>query len=238
VKRNLPISLLLHAVVLGLLALLGGTVQASAWKSPELIRVRFAGPGGPGGGRTRLVTPPTAAPRAEADKPAPPKPEPGTRHLPKAPPQEKKKPKPASVTPKGYAPDAKDSHARPDANGRAGGVPGGKGSPGVNPGGGPQAGGTDQPFPFDWYLALVQERISRNWNPIALSQRACAVHFFIQGDGRIVGVTLSETSGEPMFDREALRALTATDRLPPLPAGFGSRTLGVTFYFSSAGSEP
>ena len=236
-KRNLPISLALHALLLGLLALVGGTVQASAWRQSDLIHVRFAGPGGPGGGRTRLVAPPTPAPRAEADKPSPPKPEPGTRHLPKAP-DDHKKPKPVEATPKGYAPDAKGAKGAADANGRPGGVPGGKGSAGVSPGGGPLAGGTDEPFPFDWYLALVQERISRNWNPIAAAQRACAVHFFIQGDGRIVGAELSESSGEPLFDREALRALSATDRLPPLPAGFGARALGVTFYFSTPGTEP
>ncbi len=231
--RTVPHSIALHLAVLGLLALVGGRVQPQAWRSPELIRVRFAGPGGPGAGKARLVAP---AVKAASETPAPPKPEPGTRHVPKAPPAKDKKAKPPAPTAKGYAPDQKS--AKPtDTAGGIGGKPGGQGVPGGSRGGGATAGGTDQPFPFDWYLSLVQERISRNWDPAAVgfvapSSRECTVHFVIGGDGRIADVTIAQSSGEALFDREALRAVTATNPLPGLPAGFGSRALGVSFIFT------
>jgi TonB family protein len=118
------------------------------------------------------------------------------------------------------------------ATGRTGGT-GGAGGLGT----GASAGGTDQPFPFAWYLTLVEGHISRNWNPTQLGfagqvERGCVVHFVIQENGAIAEAVVEETSGVALYDREALRAVTVANPLPPLPRGFGARSLGVSFIFT------
>lgn len=240
--RSLPWSLAGHVALLAALAVFGGSVTPPRAETRSAIRVRIGGgPAGSRGAPSRASSPLVAAAR---DEPAPPpKPQPGTRRLPVA----EKKPARTTVTKtarpvaKGLAPERpldKAPAPAPGGSGAAGatGRTGGSGGTGIL-GTGASAGGTDQPFPFAWYLTLVEGHISRNWNPTQLgfggqAERGCVVHFVIQENGAIAEVIVEETSGIALYDREALRAVTAANPLPPLPRGFGASSLGVSFIFT------
>jgi TonB family protein len=242
VLRSLPWSLAGHVALLAALAVFGGSVTPPRPEPRSAIRVRIGGgPPGSRGAASRASSPIVAPARNEPV--APPKPQPGTRRLPVA---EKK---PAQTTAKqtarpvakGLAPErtldktpapAPGGQGGAGATGRTGGTAGTGGL-----GTGASAGGTDQPFPFAWYLTLVEGHISRNWNPTQLGfgsqvERGCVVHFVIQENGAIAEAIVEETSGVALYDREALRAVTVANPLPPLPRGFGARSLGVSFIFT------
>ncbi len=91
-------------------------------------------------------------------------------------------------------------------------------------------------FAFTYYLVLVRNRIAGNWAPpagLATGGRAvrAVVYFRISRGGELSGVRLETASGFEFFDRSALRAVTISDPLPPLPLGFGGGELGVHFGF-------
>jgi len=100
-----------------------------------------------------------------------------------------------------------------------------------------QVAATDQPFPYQYYFGLIEGGIARKWQPKRLgfrdrSSRTCTVHFFIERNGLITRETIVESSGIPLFDREALQAVKSVRRFPPLPGGFSTGSLGVTFVFT------
>ena len=93
------------------------------------------------------------------------------------------------------------------------------------------------PSRFQYYLTLLEGRVSRNWNPKQLgfrqgSARTCVVHFHVEQDGRVTRETVTRSSGVPLFDREALQAVKRVGRFQPLPAGLATGALGVTFVFT------
>ncbi len=228
--RSLPWSLAGHVALLAALATFGGSVTPPRPEPRSAIRVRIGGvPPGSRGTPSRASSPLVAPTRNEPA--APPKPQPGTRRLPAAEkkPAQKAAKNMARPVAKGLAPDRPLDKAPAPAPGGTAGT-GGLGT-------GATTGGTDQPFPFAWYLTLVEGHISRNWNPTQMgfggqAARGCVVHFVIQENGAIAEATVGETSGVALYDREALRAVTAANPLPPLPRGFGARSLGVSFIFT------
>lgn len=91
-------------------------------------------------------------------------------------------------------------------------------------------------FAFTYYLVLVRNKIAANWAPpagLATGGRPvrAMVYFKIGRRGDVTGVRLEGASGIEFFDRSALRAVTISDPLPPLPDGFGGSELGVHFGF-------
>jgi TonB family protein len=94
-------------------------------------------------------------------------------------------------------------------------------------------------FEFAYYLALIRSRIGQVWSPPAGLATGGAVvravvYFRIERDGRIAGARLETSSGVEFFDRSALRAVTLSDPMPPLPLGYGGGDLGVHFGFEYA----
>ena len=93
----------------------------------------------------------------------------------------------------------------------------------------------DKNFKFAYYLEIVRETISYNWSPPPVSASdegvMTTVYFKIARDGRISGVKVEEKSIYDLFDRSATRAVNVSSPLPPLPAGFSGRWLGVHFEF-------
>jgi TonB family protein len=94
----------------------------------------------------------------------------------------------------------------------------------------------DQPdFRFAYYLEIVRERVSAAWSPPPAAGGSggvmATVYFRISRDGRITDFSIEQTSGRDLFDRSALRAVEMASPLPPLPAGFKGRWLGVHFEF-------
>ena len=93
----------------------------------------------------------------------------------------------------------------------------------------------DEDFRFAYYLEIVKERISFNWSPppVVGAQEGVmtTVYFRISRSGRVSRIKLEETSNSDLFDRSAMRAVDLSDPLPPLPAGFKGKWLGVHFEF-------
>jgi len=91
------------------------------------------------------------------------------------------------------------------------------------------------------YLGLIESRISRKWNPTQLGFRdskthSCTVHFFISRDGTINRETMVKSSGIPLFDRGALKAVKSVRKFPPMPGDYSGQELGVTFVFTMRSS--
>jgi TonB family protein len=91
-------------------------------------------------------------------------------------------------------------------------------------------------FEFTYYLMLIRNQIAANWtSPAGLSTGGnpvrAVVYFRVRRGGEILGVQLESASGFEFFDRSALRAVTVSDPLPPLPLGFSGGELGIHFGF-------
>jgi len=89
---------------------------------------------------------------------------------------------------------------------------------------------------FGWYVASVRSRISGNWllstiSPNILSAPRLYMAFTILRDGTITDVEITQSSGIPEVDRSALRAVLASNPLPPLPAEYAGNRVKVNLYF-------
>jgi protein TonB len=93
--------------------------------------------------------------------------------------------------------------------------------PGAQPA--PQGGvavSAGQDFRFPPYLAIIRDKIVRNWNPPpgAVEMKA-RVQFTIHRSGRVLDAKLEAGSGNFYFDQAAMRAVLASSPFPPLPEG-------------------
>jgi protein TonB len=232
VQRGLPYSLVLHGVLALLLVLVGGNVPAPALQPQQLIKVRLAD--------LPREEPPQLPPESVAQEQEPAD-EPEAQPEPEPPPPEPRRtpePEPTDVVEQPEEkpePDRERPLRQPEPE------------PLVEPGPAePQplvagqdiaVSATDQPFPFPVYLQIVRQRITREWNPPQAGRRSggewsSVVHFTIERSGQITRPNLVARSGISLLDREALRAVQSANPLPPLPAEFPSRALGITFVFT------
>ena len=90
-------------------------------------------------------------------------------------------------------------------------------------------------FEFPYYLVLIRNRIAGNWSPpagMSTGDKVRAVVYFRVGrSGELSDIRIESASGVEFFDHSALRAVTISDPMPPLPLGFASGELGVHFGF-------
>ena len=93
-------------------------------------------------------------------------------------------------------------------------------------------------FEFTYYLMLIRNKVAQNWAPPAglePGRRVQAVVYFRVGrGGGISSIRIETSSGVEFFDRSALRSVTVSDPLPPLPLGFPGSDLGIHFGFEYA----
>jgi TonB family protein len=80
------------------------------------------------------------------------------------------------------------------------------------------------------YLTTMAALIKGNWNSQVGAVGRTHLRFVIQKDGRIVDITVEQSSGVETMDLFARRALLLT-KLPPLPAGYSDPALAVHLYF-------
>jgi protein TonB len=80
------------------------------------------------------------------------------------------------------------------------------------------------------YLVTMLQRIRSNWNQSAARGEAL-VQFTIDRSGKISSVALERSSGNPIADVNAQRAVIQTAALPPLPGAFPNPTLTVHLNF-------
>ena len=95
----------------------------------------------------------------------------------------------------------------------------------------------DANFEFAYYLQIVRAQIARNWTPPAGSETGTRVevYFRVTRSGSISGLRVDLGSGNDIFDDSAIRAVTITEQLPPLPLGYAGADLGIHFGFEYTG---
>ncbi|MCB4792056.1 MAG: TonB family protein [Elusimicrobia bacterium] len=88
-------------------------------------------------------------------------------------------------------------------------------------------------FPYTYYTSMIVKKISRNWQwAVEFGRLKAVVYFKIQKDGSLTEVTVKESSGDSLYDQQALRAIKLSDPFPPLPQGYPEDNLGVFFEFT------
>ena len=90
----------------------------------------------------------------------------------------------------------------------------------------------DANFEYSYYLGLVQGKIGSNWVRNYIGRGKVKVYFRISRTGKIVSAIIEQSSGDPGLDRMALRAVTASDPMPPLPEGYVGDVLGIHIWFN------
>ncbi len=92
-------------------------------------------------------------------------------------------------------------------------------------------------FPFAWYLRQVQGKISERWEGQARDGTQPQVVFEIGRDGKVRGLAVEKTSGNPLYDQAALRAITDATPFPPLPEEFRETFLRIHLGFNYSGTR-
>jgi TonB family protein len=83
-------------------------------------------------------------------------------------------------------------------------------------------GGGGEGFYDSWYARQVEQRVGSNWLKSRMGiqfsgHQKVVIEFTVGPDGHIGDVKIQETTGAEAFNRSALRAVQASDPLPPLP---------------------
>ena len=90
-------------------------------------------------------------------------------------------------------------------------------------------------FPFPEYLRNIVAQVYRRWQrPSGNASLRAEVQFFIHGDGSVSNFQFVRRSGNFGFDLEAQGAIEAaanSSAFGPLPEGFASGVLPVSFFF-------
>ncbi len=89
-------------------------------------------------------------------------------------------------------------------------------------------------FPFGYFLAAIERRVSENWFSAASeggTGLTCVVYFRLMRDGSVSDARVETSSGNAYFDRSALRAVKSAAPFPPLPRAFTDAFLGIHFTF-------
>jgi TonB family protein len=89
-------------------------------------------------------------------------------------------------------------------------------------------------FPFAWYLAAVQRKITERWESRALQGRQPVVVFEIARDGRVSNVAVKQSSGNTYYDRAAMGAITDAAPFPRLPDEWPRASLVIQMGFNFA----
>jgi len=102
-------------------------------------------------------------------------------------------------------------------------------------GGTPFAGATIDNASFDYPYWFTQSfyKIQSNWrNPVAADYALIAVVYFqVLKSGRVVEITLRQSSGVPAYDQACLSAVEQSAPFPPLPRDFTDEIIGITLPF-------
>jgi TonB family protein len=94
---------------------------------------------------------------------------------------------------------------------------------------------------YEWgpYAAEMLRRIRYHWQipEIAMlgTQGVVRIHFFIERDGRVTGLTIESGSGKPPLDFAARDAILNASPLPPLPddlVGVAREGVTIAFYYN------
>jgi TonB family protein len=92
-------------------------------------------------------------------------------------------------------------------------------------------------FQYNWYLRILSQKITEKWEGKALPGNQPVIVFKIGRDGQLIGRPESEkSSGNPLYDRAAIRAVEEASPFPPLPENFSGSFFRPHVNFEFAGS--
>jgi protein TonB len=242
-ERMFAVSILAHAVIVGVLVFAPGGWLDSRKAPPKTIMTISLGGGNEGpvnggitsiGGRAvQQVKPPDEPKRPEPVRPPAAKVPDMTVPLPKQTPT--KAPPPPKVA---QAPDEArgrtPTRGEETRTGSAVAETGARGQGfGLSTGGGQGSGARLDVADFCCpdYIVMMVDRIRSNWLSRAETPAVAVVKFTIQRDGTISGAEIERSSGYTALDLAALRAVVGTRQLTPLPAGYPNSSLGVHLNF-------
>ena len=87
-------------------------------------------------------------------------------------------------------------------------------------------------FPYTIYIDRMKTLIGSHWfRPQVGAGPTTTVRFTIDRDGTVRDAKIENESGNPTFDRAALRAVLESSPLPPLPFAYSGTYLGVHLNF-------
>lgn len=89
-------------------------------------------------------------------------------------------------------------------------------------------------FPFAYYLAIVQRKVTERWEGKALPGRQPVVTFEISRAGQVSNVAVKDSSGNQYYDHRAMRAITEAAPFPRLPDEFPGSVLRIHLGFNFA----
>ncbi len=168
---------------------------------------------------------PSRTAAALPERPSPPRPSPAPRAGEKElPPVASAPASPAPAPPSPTPSAAARSEPPPPALGRPTGSAQGAGAVTLNV----------SDFPFAWYLAAVQRKITERWEGRALQGRQPVVTFEISREGRVSNVVIKNSSGNQYYDLIAMRAIADAAPFPKLPDEFPGSMLRIHLGFNFA----
>ena len=97
-------------------------------------------------------------------------------------------------------------------------------------------GGGDFGGRFSWYVDAVRSRVSSNWlqstvDPSVRFAPRAVVTFDILRNGAIANVQVLQSSGNASVDNSAVRAISGSNPVNPLPGEYGGSKVSVEFWF-------
>ena len=238
-KKTAVISLGAHAVVFAVMVAIP-TIAPQAARPRIIMNISLGGAPGPNTGGMQMIggraiqaaqpsTEPqiakTAVPPIAATPPKMTLPDP--KQKPRTPP----KPTVSSKDPKGTAVgrgfETQQGTAKVETGAKGQGF--GLSSGGAGGDGGVTLGVTD--FCCPEYLLDMRDRILKNWNQNQRTTGLVVMSYNIQRNGQITDVEVFTSSGNPVLDLAAQRALVNTRMLAPLPEAFSGQRLPVRLRF-------
>lgn len=233
---TLALHLIIAAVALVLPQLTAKAVPPRKVIQAQIVPLQALGvPDPPEPTRNRTPPPP---PRQEV--PPPPPPPPSQEPLPQDPPPPQRQPdpelpvlprnepKPAPPPPPRQEPrEPAASAPEPLTPSRAGSATGN--ARGTSAFGAAVASLDNPDFTYGYYVERMVALIRSRWTrPPVPDGTQTTLHFRILKNGTILELEIREGSGQPAFDRAAVRAVSEASPLPPLPVGYRQDSLGVT----------
>lgn len=91
-----------------------------------------------------------------------------------------------------------------------------------------------------YYFVLIQDKITSNWTPPKMSPGTTAsvsVSLRILRSGQVRGLTVGSSSGDRLLDDSAIRAVSLSSPLPPLPPLYKAETLALDLRFTFVGEK-
>ncbi len=87
--------------------------------------------------------------------------------------------------------------------------------------------------PLNWtaYMQGVEKKLKSNWNPPADVSRKTVALFKVAKDGKLLGITIIESSGSKAHDDAAKKAINLSAPFEPLPQEFKKDSVDIEFTF-------